>query len=66
MDTVYYDARTEAPFAVKFKNYAFTPEGGIDGEYPRCPLAGHSFGLASLKRVLITYSELSPPGGEDA
>lgn len=55
VDTVYYSAASGALFAVKFKEFTFAPRGN---EYPRCKLAGHPLGLASLKRILITFSEL--------
>lgn len=62
VDAVYHYADTGAPFAVKFKEFTFAPAQGANGLYPRCPLAGPRWSLASLKRGLIAFTEVLPDG----
>ena len=60
VDAVYRYADSNQPFAVKFKEFTFSPAQGAQGIYPRCPLASNPSTIAAIKRSLIAFSELLP------
>lgn len=63
VDAVLRDPDTRKPFAVRFKEFAFTPQGAKS--YPRCPLAEPGFGLATLKSWLIAVREVVDEIGDE-